>query len=221
MIGVAANDQFDISDTIPFSDGPAIDLEGALKNAYSRREDLKVGESQLRASQLTRSAAGAERLAPLAASGDYGVDGTNPNQSHGTFSATATLSIPIWRGGRAGGDVQQADAAYAQRKAEADNLHARIEGDVRSAFLDIQAAANQVAVAQDNLTVSQENLDLVRQKLQVGVSDNVEVIQAQQCIARAQPDLITSILVHNVAKLTLARAIGNQLDTLADYLTLP
>lgn len=221
MIGLPANDQFDISDTIPFSAGPAIDLEGALKNAYSRREDLKVAESQIRASQLTRSAARAERLPSLAASGDYGVNGTNPNQSHGTFSATATLSIPIWRGGRAEGDVQQADAAYAQRKAEADNLQARIEGDVRSAFLDMQAAANQVAVAQDNLTVSQENLDLVRQKLQVGVSDNVEVVQAQQAVASAQLDLINSILAHNVAKLTLARAIGNAADSLPDYLKLP
>jgi len=92
---------------------------------------------------------------------------------------------------------------------------------VRSAFLDIHAAANQVAVAQDNLKVSQENLDLVRLKLQVGVSDNVEVIQAQQAVASAQLDLINSILAHNVAKLTLARAIGNAADSLPDYLKLP
>lgn len=221
MIGLPANDQFDISDTIPFSAGPAIDLEGALKESDSRREDLKVAESQLRASRLTRSAAQAERLPSLAASVDYGVDGTNPSRSHGTFSATATLSIPIWRGGRTEGDIQQADAAYAQRKAEADNLHAQIEGDVRSAFLDMQAAANQVAVAQDNLKVSQENLDLVREKLEVGVSDNVEVIEAQQAVASAQLDLINSILAHNVAKLTLARAIGNAAGSLPDYLKLP
>jgi len=60
MIGLPSNDQFDISNTIPFSAGPAIDIDGALKNAYSRREDLKAAESQLRASQLTRSAARAE-----------------------------------------------------------------------------------------------------------------------------------------------------------------
>src|SRR5260370_1687739 len=132
MIGVAGKEQFDIADEIPIPAGPAIDLEGALKNAYSRREDLKVAESQLRASQLTRSAARAERLPSLAASGDYGVNGTNPNQSHGTFSATATLSIPICRGGRAEGDVHHADAAYAHRKAEAANLHPPIQVDVRS-----------------------------------------------------------------------------------------
>src|SRR5260370_1920446 len=125
MIGVAANDQFDISDTIPFSAGPAIDLEGALKNAYSRREDLKVAESQLRASQLTRSAARAERLPSLAASGDYGEHRTNPNQSHGTFSATATLSIPICRARLPDGDVQPANATYAPRNAKAFTLPAR------------------------------------------------------------------------------------------------
>lgn len=73
-----------------------------------------------------------------------------------------------------------------------------------SAFLDMQAAANQVAMARDNLKVSQENLDLVRQKLQVGVSDNVEVVQGQQAVASTQLDLINCILAHNVAKLTLA-----------------
>ena len=55
----------------------------------------------------------------------------------------------------------------------------------------------------------------------MGVSDNVEVIQAQQAVASAQLDLINSILAHNVAKLTLARAIGNAVDSLTDYLKLP
>jgi outer membrane protein TolC len=221
MVGLPANDHFDISGTIPFSAGPSIEIETAIRNAYTRREDLKAAEAQLRASQLALSAARAERLPSLAVNADYGVNGTNPNQSHGTFSATGTLTIPIWRGGRTEGDVQQADAAFVQRRAELNNLHARIEGDVRSAYLDMQAAANQVSVAEDNLKVSQENLDLTRQKFQVGVSDNVEVIQAQQSVASAQLDLINSVLAHNVAKLTLARAIGDAADSLSDYLKLP
>ena len=87
------------------------------------------------------------------------MNGTNPSQSHGTFSATATLTIPIWLGGRTEGDVQQAHAAHA-KKGGGRQSPPKIESDVRSAYLDMQAAANQVAVAQDNLKVSKENLEL-------------------------------------------------------------
>jgi outer membrane protein TolC len=129
--------------------------------------------------------------------------------------------VPIWRGGRTEGDIQQADAALVQRRSEVENIHSRIEGDVRSAYLDIEVAANQVTVAQENLKVSRENLDLTRQKFQAGVSDNVEVVQAQQTVASAELDLINSVLAHNVAKLSLARAIGDSADSLTRFLKLP
>jgi len=209
MIGLPANDEFELSDIIPFSPISDIDVDSALRDAYEHREDLKAADAQVRAAQLASSAARGERVPSLAVNADYGAIGINPSQSHGTFSATATLTVPIWLGGRTEGDVQQAHAALTQRKAELESLHSKIESDVRSAYLDMETAANQVAVAEDNLKVSKDNLELTRQKLEVGVSDNVEVIQAQQAVADAQLDLINSELAHNVAKLSLARAIGD------------
>jgi outer membrane protein TolC len=221
MIGLPANERFDISDSIAFASFPVLDLEATLKEAYETREDLKAAQSQVRAAQLSLSASRAERYPSLSVNADYGVIGINPNQSHGTFSAGATLTVPIWRGGRTEGDIQQADAALVQRRSEVENIHSRIEGDVRSAYLDIEVAANQVTVAQENLKVSRENLDLTRQKFQAGVSDNVEVVQAQQTVASAELDLINSVLAHNVAKLSLARAIGDSADSLTRFLKLP
>ena len=68
------------------------------------------------------AAARAERLPSLSLSADYGVIGTNPAQSHGTFSVAGTLRIPIWQGGRTEGDIEQANAALAQRRAELEDL---------------------------------------------------------------------------------------------------
>jgi outer membrane protein TolC len=107
MIGLLANDRFDISDAIPFAAAPALDVEATLKDAFATREDLKAADSQVRAAQLALSAARAERLPSLALNADYGVIGINPSQSHGTFSAGATLTVPIWHGGRTEGDIQQ------------------------------------------------------------------------------------------------------------------
>jgi outer membrane protein TolC len=69
--------------------------------------------------------------------------------------------------------------------------------------------------------VSQETLVLTRQRFDAGVTDAVEVVQSQQTVATAQLDYINSIFAHNVAKLSLARAIGSTADNLAQFLKLP
>lgn len=221
MTGLPPNDQFEITDDISFASGPEISLEGALAQAYTSRQDLKASASQLRASELAKSAAHAERLPSLAVSGDYGVNGINPNQSHRTFSGTATLSIPVWRGGRAEGDIQQADATFVQRRSELDNLHDKIESDIRSAYLDLQTTTRQVTVADENRKVNQQTLELTRQRYHAGVTDNVEVVQAQEGVANAELDYIDSVFANNIAKLSLARAMGNAEGLLQQFFKLP
>ena len=110
---------------------------------------------------------------------------------------------------------EQAEAALAQRKAELDDLHAHIESDVRNAFLDLQAASSQIDVARRNLEVTKETLDLTRQRLSAGVTEYVEVVQAEESVASADLDYINSVFAHNVAKLSLARAIGGAAEKLA------
>jgi outer membrane protein TolC len=107
-----------------------------------------------------------------------------------------------------GGDIEQTDAELAQRKAEAEDLKSEIESEVRNAYLDLQTATSQVDLSQRNLQVSRETLTLTRQRFEAGVTDSVEVVQAEQTVASAELDYINSVFAHNVAKLSLARAIG-------------
>ena len=109
-----------------------------------QRADYQAAEAQIRAAEYARSAARAERLPALSLNADYGAIGVNPSNSHGTFSVVGTLRVPIWQGGRTEGDIEQADAALAQRKAELEDMRNHIEADVRSAFLDLEASASQV-----------------------------------------------------------------------------
>ena len=218
LVGLPPNGQFDITDDVPFAEAPPLDMQAALNEAFSRRADLKAAEAQIRAAQHTRDAARAERLPSLALSADYGAIGTNPSQAHGTFSVVGTLSFPIWQGGRIEGDIEEADAELAQRRAEQEDLRGRIEADVRNAFLDLEAAGKQVEVARQNIDVARETLDLTRQRLEMGVSTNVDVVQAQQSVATAELDYIDSVFAHNVAKLRLARALGAAADDLPRFL---
>jgi outer membrane protein TolC len=129
--------------------------------------------------------------------------------------------VPIWRGGRTEGDIEEADAALRQRQAELEDQKSQIESDVRNAYLDLQAASSQVQVAQQNLDVTRQTLAQERQRFEAGVSNDVVVTQAQESVASAQLDYINSVFAHNVAKLSLARAIGNAPQTIRQFLKFP
>jgi outer membrane protein TolC len=218
MTGLPPNDRYDIADDVPFAAAPAITMEDALKQAFGQRSDLKAAEAQVQAAERSRSAARAERLPSLSLSADYGAIGMNPSAAHGTFSVVGSLKFPIWQSGRIEGDIEQADAALSQRQAELEDLRGQVEADVRKAYLDLEAARSQVEVATENLQVTKENLSLTRQRYEAGVSDNVEVVQSQESVAGAELDYINSVFAHNVAKLSLARAVGQAADNLAQFL---
>ena len=218
LVGLPASDGYALSESIPFSTAPSIALEDALQQALVKRADLKASEAQAQAARFLRSAARAERLPSVSVSADYGLIGTKPTQSNGTYTVVGTVRIPIWQGGRAGGDIEQADAALTERRAETEDLRGKIESDIRNAYLDLSAAASQVEVAAKNVQVTRETLDLTRQRFDAGVTDNVEVVQAQESVAGAELDYIDSVFAHNLAKLSLARAMGGAAQNLAQFL---
>lgn len=220
MTGLPPTDAFELTSTVPFAAAPSLSVEDAIHQALDRRSDIKAAEAQVRAAERSLAAAHAERIPSLSISGNYGAIGTTPSQASATFAASATLSIPVWQGGRTEGDIKQAQAALAQRQAELEDLKGQVEADVRNAWLELQAAASQVSLAERNLAVNQETLALTRQRFEAGVTDNVEVVQAQESLTSAQLDQINSIFAHNVAKLSLARAIASAADNLQQFLDL-
>jgi outer membrane protein TolC len=218
LVGLPVNDSYEITDDIPYSPAPDLTLEDALKQAYATRADLQSAAAQVRAAERARSAAHWEHLPSLALEADYGAIGINPSQSHGTFTVVGTLRIPIWQGGRVEGETQEADAALGQRRAELEDVHGRIEADVRDAFLDLQTAASQIDVSRNNQQVARDTLALTRQRFEAGIADAVEVTQAQESVVSADLDYITTVFAHNLSKVALARAIGRAEERLGQFL---
>ncbi len=220
LTGLPPNDRYELTDDVPFADAPVTAEEDAVTQALMQRPDIKAADAQIRAAERALTAARAERLPTLSLSADYGVIGTNPAESHGTFTVAGSLHIPIWQGGRTEGDIEQANAALSQRRAEMEDVRSRVESEVRNAFLDLQAATSQVEVARQNLDVTRETLTLTRQRFDAGITDSVEVSQAQSSVASAELDYINSVFAHNVAKLSLARAAGGAVESLPRFLKL-
>lgn len=217
LVGIPPGEQYEISDKIAFTPAPALSVDDALKQALDQRSDLKSAEVQVEAAKRALAAARAERYPSGSVNADYGEIG-GPSELRPTYTISATLSIPIWNGGRTSGEIQQAEAALAQRQAELEDAKSQVESDVRSAYLDVEAAANQVEVAQQNLDVNHETLGQTQIKFDSGVSTNVDVVQSEQSVSGAQLDYIDAVFAHNIAKLSLARAMGDAMAKISQFL---
>jgi len=218
LTGLPPSEHYEISSVVAFAPAPPVTLDDAIKQAIDQRADLKAAEVQVSAAERALAAARAERYPSGSLSADYGGIGS-PSQLRPTYTVVATLSVPIWNGGRTAGDIEQAQAALSQRRAELEDIRSQVESEIRTAYLDVSAAANQVDVSQQNLDVNHETLSQTRIRFGSGVSTNVDVIQSQDAVSSAQLDYINSVFAHNLAKLSLARAMGNAADKLTQFLS--
>jgi len=217
-IGLPAGQEFSLSDKAPYEPFPTVSLEQNLQRAYASRSDYQAALQQVRAAQLFRNAATAENYPYIDVEANYGDSGVNIGNSHGVFAVAGTLHIPILQGGKIHADVLQAEAQLRQSEQQLDNLRGQIDYDVRTALLDLNAAADQVEVARSSVDLANETLSQARDRFAAGVTDNLEVIQAQESVASANENYISSLYAHNLAKVELSRAVGYAEQGVKEYL---
>jgi len=208
VIGLPPGQEFNVSETAPFLPLTSVTREQALSTALAQRPDYQSGQARMRAAEEAVKAAHGERYPTAGVTADYGDVGPTLANSHGTFSFVASAKVNLFDGGRIGGEVIQARAALKQRQDELADLAGQIDYQVRAAFLDIRTAADQVAVARDNLDLANQTLTQSRDRFSAGVTDNIEVVQAQESVASATDNLISALYAHDLAKVGLARALG-------------
>jgi outer membrane protein TolC len=217
-IGLPLSQQFEITTHIPYQELTASSLDEAIQSAYAARADFQSQVNRVRSAELARKAASAERYPSIGAETDYGLSGANPGSSHGTVDAAATLRIPIFQGGRVHGDVLRADASLTEDRQRLEDLRARIDQEVRDVYLDLEADAQEVSVEKSAVTLATQTLEQSRDRFSSGVTDNVEVVQAQDALATANDAYIASLYSYNLAKISLARATGVAESRYAEYL---
>jgi outer membrane protein TolC len=207
-IGLPLGQEFDLTDGMEFVPILGMSLDDAAQRAYRERPDYQSAQARVRAAELDRKAAKAQHLPTVDFTADYGVIGQRPWDSHGTFNVSSVLRIPLFQGGSVRAREIQADAALRQRQAELEDLRAHIYYDIQNALLDLKAAADRVQVAQSASKLAEEQVRQSQDRFAAGVTNNVEVIQAQEALATASENYISSLQAHSTAKLALARAIG-------------
>jgi len=221
VIGLPVAQKFRLVDRVPYQSLPESEVANAYERALQTRPDYQAALASLRAAQYSVDSAWQQRLPSIGFAGNYGVLGFNPASIAPNWTAAATLNIPIFEGERIESDIQQAKSVLKQRQAQVDNLRGSIEQDIDDALLDLKAAAQQVEVGRIGLEYAQQALQQSQDRFAAGVTNNVEVIQAQQQLASANDQYIGSLYEFNIAKVLLARAIGNAEQAVKQYLSEP
>ena len=207
-IGLAPGQQFDLTDKSPYQPFDMLAVDEAVKRAYEARSDYQAALADVRAAEYSRKAAAAGHYPTLSFTSDYGIAGQHFSSNHGVFDVRGTLNIPIFAGGVVHGDILQADAQLQQARDRLGNLRGQIDADVRTALLSLESASQLVAVAQSNIDLAEQTLTQSRDRFAAGVTDTVEVVQAQETVANAHQNYISSLYSYNYAKISLARAMG-------------
>jgi len=217
-IGLPSGQEFKLTDKAPYEAMIPSTLEENLRRAYASRSDYQAALLQVEAAEKFRKAATAEHYPTMDVAANYGDTGITPNNSHGTFEAAATLRIPIFAGGKAQSDALEAEATLRQSQQQLADLRSRIDYEVRAAMLDLKSAADQVEVARSSVDLAGQTLAQARDRFAAGVTDNLEVVQAQEAVAAANENYISSLYAHNLAKISLVRAMGYAEEGVRRYL---
>ena len=209
IIGLAIDQEFSVTDPLAYHALNGITNETATDEALRSRADLRSAEASVRAAAFTLRAQRAQRLPVVSVSADYGGGGTNIANFNQVYTVAARISVPIYTGGRIHADIQQARADLARREAEYEDLKGRVAYDVRIAWLDLSASDSSVNVAERNKSLAERALTQSRDRYTNGVTNYLEVVQAQEAVTVASENYIQSLFSFNVAMISFARAVGS------------
>jgi outer membrane protein TolC len=218
VIGLPLDQKFELTDTTPFVALETPDPDAAFQQALKQRKDLAAYAEQLKANEASKKAAFDEQLPSASFSGDFGDQGETVGHSHGTYSATGSITAPILQIAKTHGDEDVAAAQYDQTKAKLSDQVQQVNADVRDAILDIQSTEKLVQAAKSNVDLASEALTEAQERFHAGVSDTLPVSQALAADEQANDQYISALYQHNVAKLGLARALGVASTNYKDYL---
>jgi outer membrane protein TolC len=159
-----------------------------------------------------------QRLPAVSVVADYGGGGPNVGNFTQLYTVGANISVPIYTGGRISADIAQAQSDLALREAEYQDLRGRVAYDVRVAWLDLSESDSGVRVAERNKSLAIRALDQSQDRYANGVTNYLEVVQAQEVKAIADENYIRSLFSFNVSVISLARAMGDAENRLPNFL---
>jgi len=208
LLDLPRDQDLEVADHLDFFDLPALDKRTLLDEALTSRPEIRSLNSQQRIAKLTTDAAGEQRLPQLDFSGFWYYQGSRFNNGIPAYTYAISLEFPIFTGGRIRAEEARAKLEEQHVAENRRQLEAQIVDEVKSALDELTAARNSVDVANLGLQLAQEEVAQAQRRFAAGVTTNVEVITAQDELARANDNQIAALYQFNLSRASLARATG-------------
>ena len=208
LLDLPRDQELDVTDRLDFYDLPALEKETLLNQALASRPEIRSLNSQQRIAKLSTDSARDERLPKLDFSGFWYYQGAHFTDGIPAYNYSLSLEFPIFTGGRIRAEVAHAKLEE-QRIAEIRRqVEAQIVDEVKSALDQLNSARNSVDVANLGYKLAEDEVAQAQRRFAAGVTTNVEVITAQDALARASDNQIAALFQFNLSRATLARATG-------------
>ncbi len=208
LLNLDPRQAIELPDSLSFFDTPQPEAEPSMELALAQRQEWKALESQIAAAENQKKASQDSRLPSLRFDGNFAYVGTSSSTTLPTYTYQASVNMPLFTGGRIHAETVRADLEIKKLDQQKDDLRNQIALDVKTALLNLQSARNEVQVANLGVQLSKEEVDQARDRFKAGVANNIEVIQAQDSLARANDNQIAALYRFNQARADLARSIG-------------
>ena len=208
LLNLDPRQTIELADSLSFFDTPQPEVSASLDSALGTRQEWKALQERVKAAGLDKRASQSSRLPDLSFTGNWAYLGGSSTSGIPTYNYEAMVTVPLFTGGRIHAEIVKANLEIQKLQQQEDDLRNSIALDVKTALINLDSARNQVTVANLGVQLSKEEVDQARDRFKAGVANNIEVIQAQDSLARANDNQIAALYRFNQARADYARSIG-------------
>jgi outer membrane protein TolC len=200
--------RIELADQVGYFETPPAPVNETLERAYATRPELRQIATRQQQAELAQRTAGDARLPRISFSGFWMQLGLAPASVIPSYQYQFSLDVPIFTGGRIEAERADASLALQQLKQQEQDIRGRIALEVKTAIARLDAARGEVDVANQGVALARQEVEQARDRFQAGVTNNIEVISAQDALARANDNQIAALYRYNQARADLAHSAG-------------
>jgi outer membrane protein TolC len=213
LLNLEPGSRITLADSLAAPSLPQFTFDQAYAAGLSQRAELAALDARERSAESLQDAARSHRLPTLVAMGSYASTGLQGQTWIPSYSIALGVKVPLFTGGRVSAETARAKQELGRIEDERRSLKAQVGMEVQVAQAELAAAGSEVEVAAQSVNLAEQALVQARHRFEAGVSNNIELINAQDELARAADNRINALYRLNQSRADLARAMG-QLEPL-------
>jgi outer membrane protein TolC len=219
-LGMNPGAPLELADPLRYQSPTPREPENLIPSALLARADYLSLAAQRQELVEQQRANRARYFPKVSVNGNFGDLGRSIGSARATGLIQGEIDFTIFDRDR-NGEAQQITSRIQRIDNQIADLRRGIDQDIRAALLNIESASEEVDVAKGGQTLAERELQLTQDRFRSGVTNNVEVVTAQDELSRAQENYILAVSSYVDATFALARAAGATEKNIDEYLQKP